>query len=751
MDRKRIFYALSALFVFIVLAMGGLLGYWYFMNRYTVCISHDSGIYTESFLLEIETVGGAEIYYTMDGSEPVPGQEGTLCYETPLEIAMGADTQIYSLQIKCLFSGEQEAVVLRREFIMESEGVSRYQVPYIVSVTGNEDSLWGYEKGIFVRGRKYDAFMEENPDVDILTEVIPANYDEDIEVPVHVSVFNGTGEEILSKNCGLKIYGNWTRAKNQKSFRLYARDIYDGENVFSYPFLPTLLSEKTNAVIDEWQRISFHNAGNDNGYAFLRNSLVGELADQFGFLDVLLSQSAVVYVNGRYQGLYWLQNTYDDKFFKEKYGNYSGEMVVCQGKLDLMWEEENDTQQELYCTEEYNAFCEWIREADLEEEADWEQVCEVIDIENFAEYMAIQYYIGNIDWPHNNVKVYRYLSGDESGGYRENSVFDGRYRYLLFDTDCSMGYKFQGFYGYDAEERRLSTLCTSGGHSDLFAKLIRREEFRNHFINAVLVLSQGAFSEENVKTVLKSMTKDRNQELQYMYEETDLMKNSLWESDDNNFENILTEYAEILEYAQKRPEVVLEEVRTVLDCGEAIPLTVIAPLEGTLEIDGMKAQYEGYCYEKIPVSLCFRLKTGKKVIGYYINGQYVSGAELELYPAAWGDETGGIYIAPVIEDFYVEELSIMSYNINGSNDYVLLGNTGNMTINLSQYHISDCMELTKGNLPDIQLKPGQVFYVYGNKYRGSMAANSIQVSFSWNDEESIILSNNGKGIISQRK
>ena len=82
-----------------------------------------------------------------------------------------------------------------------------------------------------------------------------------------------------------------------------------------------LVSEKTGAVIDNYQRLSFHNTGDDNGYAFIRTELVGELARQSGFPDVLIAESAVVFVNGKYQGVYWLNNTFDDRYFQEKYGD----------------------------------------------------------------------------------------------------------------------------------------------------------------------------------------------------------------------------------------------------------------------------------------------------------------------------------------------------------------------------------------------------------------------------------------------
>jgi len=48
------------------------------------------------------------------------------------------------------------------------------------------------------------------------------------------------------------------------------------------------------------------------------------------------------------------------------------------------------------------------------------------------------------------------------------------------------------------------------------------------------------------------------------------------------------------------------------------------------------------------------------------------------------------------------------------------------------------------------LQPGTHYYVYGKKYGGEMEDNGTKVSFSWNDEDPIILSNKDKGIIEQR-
>lgn len=753
MRRKGIFGAMPLLILLMSISIGLLCLFGVYVCQDKVIISHDSGIYNESFLLEVKCIRPGIAYYTMDGSIPEVGGSQTFIYDEAIPISLGKETQVYSLQIKYIYEDGEESPVFMRDFILEEQGTQRYQTNYVVNITGEENLLWGYEEGIFVRGRQFDEYMKENPNVDILSTVIPANYYNEVEVPVHVSVFTNTGQEVITKNCGLRIYGNVTRAKNQKSFRLYARDVYDGKNEFVYPLIPDLISEETGRTIDEFQRISFHNSGNDNGYAFVRNTLIGKLAEQFGFDEVLLSQSAAVYVNGRYQGMYWLQNTYDDKYFKEKYGSYEGEMVVCEGKLNKMSAAEDATISELECTDDYNKFCEWLLGADLSVDENWEKVCDTIDIVNFAKYMAIEYYIGNTDWPHNNVKAYKYMPAEGKKQESSNKIFDGKYRYLLFDTDYGMGLKFLGWFGNDETWLRLESLCNVEGSAGIFGKMMQREEFRNTFVNAVLILTEGAFSADNVRSVLDEFILVKDGELKFMFEETDLLKNSLWESDDNTFFTVGGEMAEINTYAENRPAIVREEMQQVLAGGALVRVLAELPEEeGVFLINGIEAGnvYSGYCYENIPMLVNCNLRTGSRVQGYFVNDEYVEGSTLRLDISTISDKEKKIVIIPQIEVFAEEELSIIAYDVDGTEDYILLRNTGNVDLMLSDYSVTDSVEVSKGRLPALVLKPNEVYYVYGKQYSGEIAKNGVKMSFSWSDEEDIILSNNIRGIIEQR-
>ena len=749
MKKKGIAKAFPILLLLTAASLGVFLLSWFWQNKNVLIISHDSGIYTETFSLFAKTLRPATIYYTLDGSMPDVESETTLRYDGPLEVPVGDVTSTYSIRLLCVFKDGTSSSVYNREFIMESSGAGRFTTQYIVSITGDEKALLGYEEGIFVRGRTFDEYLAKNPEVDILNEVIPANYYSDTEVPVHVSFFTRDGKEIISKNCGLRIYGNVTRAKNQKSFRLYARDIYDGVNEFEYPFIAAFTADKTGQVIDEYQRLSFHNSGNDNGYAFVRNALVGKLADEAGYSDVLHSESAVVFVNGTYQGMYWLQNTYDDKYFKEKYGDYTGEMVVCEGQLNQMVSGKEDTPSNQQCIDDYNAFCKWVSEADLSLDENWAVVENTLDVSGFAKYIAIEYYIGNMDWPANNVKVYRYVPAEGETYSSKESAFDGRYRYLLFDTDYAFGLKFQDRFGLDASSWRLPEFCSLESANNLFACLMQRQEFKEEFINTVLVLSATTFGAENVAQVLGEFCLKKDAELQYAYGQTDLYKGSLWESDDRSFAHVAKGHEYILEYAEKRPASVYQEMQYFLETGEMLDIGIALDAQGTVLIDGMDVgnNYRGYCYEHIPMGIVCKLPAGMQVTGYMVNGQYVAGDVLTLLASEWTQTGTALEVCPVVESTPTEQLSVVAYDIDGSEDYVILANTGTVALMLSDYAISDSLETSKGRLPELLLEPGERFYVYGKHYIGTMEDKSMVVSFSWNDEEPMILSNINKGIV----
>lgn len=712
-------------------------------------ISLDSGFYDEGVQVSVKIYQTDTVYYTTDGREPSGNWDNVKEYVEPLTLYADPAGRTYSFRFFIQHEDGTLSEAVERNYVVLAEG-RRPEADYVVSVKGDEDALFGYEEGIFVRGRQYDEYIAQNPDEDIMQTDTPANYFADTEVPVHVAVFGREGEEILSQDCGLKIYGNRTRVKNQKSFRLIARYDYDETNEFSYVFFDQLFSDNTGSRIENFQRLSLHNAGNDNGYGFIRNTLCNELARQAGFPDVLVSRSAAVYVNDQYRGVYWLQNTYDDRYFAEKYGSFRGKMAVCEGEMGQMQTSEEQKDWEREAAEEYNDFCSWLRESDINDPGVWRRVTDTIDVENFLQYVAIEYYVDNSDWPQNNVKVYRYFDGEEQM-YREGTVFDGRFRYLLFDLDYGMGLKFLGWFGRGAQTEILADLCDTSESASLFARLMEREECRNIFISQVLNLRNGSFSAKNVNTVLEEYNLSHWDELEYMMEQTDILKGSLWESDDNNIDNVKEELEEIRTFAEERMDFVLTEMAQIWDCGALYSVRSVVSDNVQLCIGGQPVQEDCLYFAGIPVELSVDAPAWLHVLGYEVNGCFLEGETVELLGQDYLSGKEILTVVPCVETMELESLSIEAFSVKGRNDWIILNNNGNVDIHLEDYFLSDDEEEPlKGRLRTMILEPGDSIIVYGDKYQGEMDKDSWQVDFSWNDEETVILSHVTEGIVEQR-
>lgn len=312
------------------------------------------------------------------------------------------------------------------------------------------------------------------------------------------------------------------------------------------------MSEKDGTLAQKHKRLILRSGGTDNGFSFIRSELAGALAADAGFPDVMHAVPVTVYINGDYRGIYWLENTYDAQYFENRYGEYDGEFVVLEGSDKQ--KNDSDKEAEQKYVDEYNEKYSKFSTMDLTVDENYQELQQFIDVENYLKYSAIENYVGNFDWP-GNFKVYRYVSPE--GGYIENTVFDGKYRYLLYDLDYAFGLlTLNDTTGFLAETLTMKDLL---GGTPLFAALMKREDCRQYFINYNCDLINGAMSAENVSGILMRMHSSRQEELRYMLEETALLEEKLWnwEPSIGSYNNVELNCDRIVKFATDRPRYVL--------------------------------------------------------------------------------------------------------------------------------------------------------------------------------------------------
>lgn len=505
--------------------------------------SLEGSFYSYSILVELKTAEPASIYYTTDGSEP---DQTDILYDPEEGILITRQTRdfptAHTIKARAYYADGTESGVAAHTYFSVKDLEERFTT-VVVSVSGPAEDLTEGPDGIFY-GENYNARGDDTE-----REVFVAAWDED-------------GSELFSQYCGIRIYGGASRGNSIKSMKLYARKSYSsGIGKFHTDIFGTPVEDGSGEVVAEYDKLVLRNCGNDFQFGFIRDELCQTLAMQAGFTDYEAVTPAVVFLNGDYYGLFWLHESYCDDYFKNKYPNAEaqGEFVIAEGTERYKNEEEDDGK-EVYA-QEYNQMYEKYSQADLTDEEVYRELCQYVDVENYLDYFAFNIYINNWDWPQNNYKCYRYVPAE---GENFEGVYDGRWRYLLHDTDFS--FHIYGSSDVAADHNNVQAILNpnSDRYAPLLDALMHRSDCRDYFLNKLEELSEGALSGENVTKTLYAMHVERCTEQDYMYQHMENLKkagdNSFWSSSYTLSENMDM----IRAFANERDDYILEFARKIL-------------------------------------------------------------------------------------------------------------------------------------------------------------------------------------------
>lgn len=532
----------------------------------SVELSHESGIYTEPFELELTPLTEGDIFYTTDGSDPA-FSETAIPYTAPINIKdRSKDKNVVSAVDPVLFAGtwnyvtddrkgfgceisapSDEAVdkctVIRAAvkdpdgsfggeissayFIGTSEqhieGIKEYckaagSSLAVMNISMNYDDLFDSEKGIYVKGDIFDESLEEylsehrlhDPET---ARSLDANYKQrgrewERKAAITLMEFDENGaEEVLTQSCGIRVQGNYSRSDIQKGFRLYARKDY-GENNFDYTVFGEDYLNVNGNVMDKFDTLVLRNGGN---CAFLSKfndtywqSLISELD-----CGTTRSRPCVVYLNGEYWGLYILQEDYTNDHMEDKYCVNKDDVIIYKGdaeSLSLGYKlDEGDLPDGV--TDETYYFHDLLKffdtHDDLKDQADYDEFVKLVDPQSVMDYFAVQCWIDNKwDWPGKNWSMWKTTTSDP-----ENEYGDGRWRLLFYDIEF-------GGVGGENDARNVTIKNANykkNGLLDMdtknpavlcFAYLMTNESFKNEFCEKLSGLADSCFEK---KTALERL------------------------------------------------------------------------------------------------------------------------------------------------------------------------------------------------------------------------------------------------------
>lgn len=394
---------------------------------------------------------------------------------------------------------------------------------------GWTDDLWGFPSGnYFMRGREWER-------------------------RTHAVFLDESGGLLWEGDLGVRIHGGGSRTQPQKSLRLYARGEY-GAEAFEAPFFGP--QHRTS-----FRRLILRNAGQDSidrGTLF-RDGLLQGLVNHKRHLATQAFQPMVLFINGEYWGIHNLRERYDRHYMEAAFG-------VDSDSLDYL---ENNAEAQEGASAHYRNLVDFIAMVDMEREEALEYVDRRIDLRQYLDYISSQLYFGNYDWPGNNTAFWR----DSSGAPDDPPPLDGRWRWILVDTDLGFG----SWFGPDLD---YFALLTTPGGTDwpnpdwatfLPRRLLENPGIRLAFINRTEALLNTVFRKKRVLAEI-----DRMETLYAPEMPRHLSRWGLLGTMDDWQANVEA----LREFARKRPAYLRQEVKRFAGLGSDASFEVsVEPLE----------------------------------------------------------------------------------------------------------------------------------------------------------------------------
>lgn len=291
-----------------------------------------------------------------------------------------------------------------------------------------------------------------NPGTGILEH--PDKKNSDWERPVNVAFYEANGQLAFTQDAGIRLSGSSSRSLAQKSFRITARDsiyfntdIYKGAGKFKYALFPNRL-KSDGSLLEAYDSFILRNGGNDSLFvhddssriSMMRDGLTAMIAQKAApEVDAMAYRPVVVFLNGEYYGILNMREYENNKYIQNVYGilDKPGVTVISSklnsaygGRYDGTWfyyEQEDGPNGEL------SEFVSLLNGIVISDAYSFDEAAEQIDMNSFMKYCAINLFVCNTDWPHNNINVWRYAGADQINGV------DGKWHFMIKDTDVSLG------------------------------------------------------------------------------------------------------------------------------------------------------------------------------------------------------------------------------------------------------------------------------------------------------------------------
>ncbi len=587
----------------------------------------------------VDTEFADRIHYTTDGREPIFGSPifGTGTMEIDSHTV---------LRLKTMEAGKLSSTVTTHTYVIGTE----HDLP-IVAVSTHPDNLWDDETGIYVEGTNGIAG----------NCVGPSNWNQDWEIPIHIELYEKTGELGFSSQAGAKIFGGCSRSNPVKSLSIFFRGEY-GNAELNYK----LFEEKD---IDKFQGFVLRNSGNDfigAGFTMFRDGMMKTLVEDTE-IDYQAFRPVVVYLNGEYWGIQNIREKINEHFIESNSEADSDE-------IDLL---ENNQWAVHGSSENFSEFMNLLGSANMNDAEEYAQVEDYLDINNYIDYVSAQIYYGNTDWPGNNMRFWR------------DRRTNGSWRWIMYDTD--FGFDLYDWTGSAASDNMLEFAldpnCNCGWPNPswstyLLRRMVQSPIFVQKFANRMSDLMNTSFKPEYVHAVIDSLAGIIESEIPRQTEK--------WGNSVGGWEN---EVSDMKEFATDRPEFMETFFRNRFDLAARSTLWVNSsnPAHGEVRVNRVLPKsypWSGQYFRDLEVEITAIPKRGYRFTGWSDDPEITTNTRAVL-PGTTTYTANFVLDQEATSDIVINEFMYNANDDEETGDWIELYNSAGFEIDISGWQLKD--------------------------------------------------------------
>ncbi len=451
-----------------------------------------SGIFNDSNGFEVAINGSGKIYYTLDGSTPTTDSK---VYSSPLTIKKTTVLRIMSKE-----SGRLRSAVETYSYIVNEN--HKLDVISLALNPGDFNTINANTSTESKITRKVNA--------QLLTQ-------------------DGGGFQI---DAGLKLFGGSTRSYRKKSYELKFKKRYGDANLH-YKVFDDVDSSVYNSLIlrtgsqDEFQW---------SKRILIRDIVSTSLMKEHTKVDVQAYKPVVVYVNGKYWGLYFLREKIDETFVANHYN-----VAATKTNTDIL---RVDGEVKTGSNKKYNNMIKWITNNSLSNKNNYEKIKEQVDIENMCDFWIAEIYASNYD-----ILNVRYFSNPE--------VDNGKWKFIFYDMDSAYYNVNVNYYTFYTNSYGM------GGWNfptTLLRNMMKSSEFKKTFLERLSYNLKNTWNYNTVSKKLDDIVKEVGE---------DEIKRNLERWDNISYSRYKTNINYVKNFAKKRNSYMKSQARSYFNLSNA--------------------------------------------------------------------------------------------------------------------------------------------------------------------------------------